>query len=172
MSTIRNLLLGALASASFALPALAQDTRPAAPPQTRAQGAEAAFKRIDTNNDGFVDKAEMRVWREATFARLDANKDGVLAGEELKRGRGNRPDVRPATTGADQNTQTPPAAPNGRFGRGDDQTTGPVTRAQFLANGDAAFDRRDANKDGRISLEEFRARGDRPAGRRPGSGER
>ena len=156
MSTIRNLLLGALASASFALSALAQDTRPAAPPQARAAGAEAAFKRIDTNNDGFIDKAEMRAWREATFNRLDVNKDGVLSGEELKRGRGNRPNVRPATTGADQNTQTPPAASNGRFGRSDGPTGGPVTKAQFLANGDTAFDRRDANKDGRISLEEFR----------------
>ena len=172
MSTIRSLFLGALASASSALPALAQDARPAVPPQTRAAGAEAAFKRIDANNDGFIDKAEMRAWREATFDRLDANKDGVLSGEELKRGRGNRPNVRPATTGADQNTQTPPAAPNGRFGRGDGPAGGPVTRAQFLARGDAAFDRRDANKDGRISLEEFRVRGDRPAGRRPGSGER
>ncbi|MBN9222665.1 MAG: acid-shock protein [Mesorhizobium sp.] len=42
-----------------------------------------SFARIDTNHDGFIDKAELDAFFAKRFAKLDKNGDGVLTADEL-----------------------------------------------------------------------------------------
>jgi Ca2+-binding EF-hand superfamily protein len=46
------------------------------------------FDRMDTDHDGVLDAAEIRVMLAHRFARLDANHDGILTAEERQAGRG------------------------------------------------------------------------------------
>ncbi|RWC55838.1 acid-shock protein [Mesorhizobium sp.] len=41
------------------------------------------FKRIDSNHDGFIDRAELDAFFAKRFARLDKNADGILTADEL-----------------------------------------------------------------------------------------
>ncbi|TGQ65077.1 MAG: acid-shock protein [Mesorhizobium sp.] len=41
-----------------------------------------SFARIDSNHDGFIDKAELDAFFAKRFARLDKNGDGVLTADE------------------------------------------------------------------------------------------
>jgi len=52
-------------------------------------GREAAFKRLDTNNDGVIDAGERAAMREAAFARMDRNGDGFLTADEVPGRRGH-----------------------------------------------------------------------------------
>jgi Ca2+-binding EF-hand superfamily protein len=75
-------ILGVLAAASVLIvtPAMAQK-RPRSP--------EAAFKRLDANGDGRIDKTEFErrakdeAKREKAFARVDGNGDGSISLEEF-----------------------------------------------------------------------------------------
>jgi Ca2+-binding EF-hand superfamily protein len=40
------------------------------------------FERMDTNNDGYLDAAEINAMLARRFARMDANHDGVLTADE------------------------------------------------------------------------------------------
>ena len=42
-----------------------------------------SFARIDSNHDGFIDRAELDAFFAKRFARLDRNADGVLTADEL-----------------------------------------------------------------------------------------
>ncbi|WP_137929353.1 acid-shock protein [Mesorhizobium comanense] len=42
-----------------------------------------SFARIDSNHDGFIDKAELDAFFAKRFAKLDKNGDGVLTADEL-----------------------------------------------------------------------------------------
>ncbi len=103
--------------------------------QSRAQ---AAFDRLDTNKDGFIDLAEMKASRAALFERLDTNKDGQLTGDEMRAGR-------PARGQRAANAQ---------------RTIG---RDEFIARAEQSLTRRDTDKDGKLSFTEFSQRRTRPA---------
>ncbi len=45
--------------------------------------AKKMFHKMDTNNDGFVTKLEMRKFSEKKFKMIDANKDGKLCLSEF-----------------------------------------------------------------------------------------
>ncbi|WP_214472989.1 EF-hand domain-containing protein [Mesorhizobium sp. dw_380] len=45
--------------------------------------AAQAFARIDSNHDGFIDRAELDAFFAKRFARLDKNGDGVLTADEM-----------------------------------------------------------------------------------------
>lgn len=45
--------------------------------------AAKSFKRIDSNHDGFIDRAELDAFFAKRFARLDKNADGILTADEL-----------------------------------------------------------------------------------------
>ena len=45
--------------------------------------AAKSFARIDSNHDGFIDRAELDAFFAKRFARLDKNSDGVLTADEL-----------------------------------------------------------------------------------------
>ncbi|TPK70006.1 EF-hand domain-containing protein [Mesorhizobium sp. B2-4-15] len=42
-----------------------------------------SFARIDSNHDGFIDRAELDAFFAKRFAKLDKNGDGVLAADEM-----------------------------------------------------------------------------------------
>ena len=42
-----------------------------------------SFARLDSNHDGFIDRAELDAFFAKRFARLDKNADGVLSADEL-----------------------------------------------------------------------------------------
>jgi Ca2+-binding EF-hand superfamily protein len=131
MSMIR-IAATALVAGMIALPALAQ---PSAGPANTAGGpgrAQAAFERIDTNKDGFIDRAEMQAARAALFDRLDTNKDGQLTPDEMHAGRRGQ-----------------------RAGNTQQRT---ISRADFIARADQALMRRDTDKDGKLSFAEFSQR--------------
>ena len=46
------------------------------------------FARLDTNNDGYLDTAEMNAMAAKRFARMDANHDGMLTPDERHAMRG------------------------------------------------------------------------------------
>lgn len=45
--------------------------------------AAKSFARIDSNHDGFIDRAELDAFFAKRFARLDKNGDGVLGADEM-----------------------------------------------------------------------------------------
>ncbi|CAN7147981.1 EF-hand domain-containing protein [Mesorhizobium sp. LjRoot246] len=45
--------------------------------------AAKSFARIDSNRDGFIDRAELDAFFAKRFARLDKNADGILTADEL-----------------------------------------------------------------------------------------
>lgn len=42
------------------------------------------FKKIDTNNDGAISKAESQAYHDKKFSKKDANNDGKITKEEFK----------------------------------------------------------------------------------------
>ncbi|MER9303641.1 acid-shock protein [Mesorhizobium sp. M0293] len=42
-----------------------------------------SFARLDSNHDGFIDRAELDAFFAKRFARLDKNADGILTADEL-----------------------------------------------------------------------------------------
>ena len=46
------------------------------------------FARLDTNNDGYLDTAELNAMTAKRFARMDANHDGMLTPDERQAMRG------------------------------------------------------------------------------------
>src|SRR5882762_3405607 len=66
----------------FTSPALAApgDTPP---PEVKSAPPVKGVMRYDTNNDGWVDRAEWNAGQEARFKELDTNKDGKLSQDEL-----------------------------------------------------------------------------------------
>jgi hypothetical protein len=45
--------------------------------------AAKSFARIDSNHDGFIDRAELDAFFAKRFARLDKNGDGILTADEM-----------------------------------------------------------------------------------------
>ena len=81
----RKSLLAALLAAIFALPLAAQAGNDKAVKATSGSdgGAEAMFKSMDKNGDGFISKEEAKgTPHAAEFAQLDKNGDGKLSPEE------------------------------------------------------------------------------------------
>jgi hypothetical protein len=73
-----------------------------------------AFARMDTNHDGFVDRAEIDFASAERFRRMDTNGDGVVTPDErmAMRGGGMRGRGEHRGHGAPQDTPpTPPSAP-------------------------------------------------------------
>ena len=146
---------------SAAGPALAQGTAaPAKTPQPVTKSAylqriDAGFSAVDTNKDGFTDKAEIESAetkalaarkaqlineREAVFHKLDTNKDGVLSLQEF-----NTPLIA---------QPLPKANATPMINRLDTNKDGKVSMTENRAPAAAQFDRVDTNKDGTLSVDE------------------
>lgn len=120
---------------------------------------EGMLRRIDTNGDGMISKAENRAAAEARFARMDANGDGTIAADERGKGMGKW------KRGGGRRGAMPEGGPmHGGKSHGmkaDANGDGVITRAEFDAQSAARFAAMDANKDGKIEKSELPQRGRR-----------
>ncbi len=138
LKTIVILTLGVMPFAS----SFAADMAPAAP----------MMKRMDTNNDGTLTKAEAQAAREQQFERLDLNKDGVIDQHELDLAR-DKIAARAAMmeTRLSENMQ-----------RLDKNNDGKISAEEFKSQ-TPLFDFADANHDGKLTADELKAaRANRP----------
>jgi Ca2+-binding EF-hand superfamily protein len=156
--------------ASTASPALAQGAAPARTPQPVPKAAfiqriDASFSAVDTNKDGFSDKAEIEAAeakvlaarkaqlineREAAFRELDGNKDGSLTLKEFNARLVAQP--------------LPKANAAPMISKLDTNKDGKISAAENRAPAAAQFDRADTNKDGTLSVDEQKARARKYAG--------
>ena len=159
-----HLLLTAFLSTAAVAASAQNTTAPAQQgpqPVSRAaymQKVDSAFVTVDSNKDGFIDRAEIESaetkaltarkaallrQRENAFRRMDTNKDGSLSLQEY-----NAPMVAVAIP-------KPNATPV--LNQRDTNKDGKVSLAENRAPSMAQFDRADANKDGTLSAAEQRA---------------
>lgn len=166
-------ILSGLALIGFAGAAMAQ--APGQGPRravdvTRAQVIErtdAAFARLDTNNDGRFTREEAQAhgqqrreqMRTRIFERLDANNDGQISREEFAQRRG------PGAGEGPHGRRGPGMRRGGRGHGGPGMRMGArmfgeegyITREQFRARALERFDRADTNRDGTLTVAERQA---------------
>src|SRR5665811_1751655 len=109
------------------------------------------FKKLDTNGDGVISKAEFNAFNAKHFKELDTNKDGKLTLEELQGGQnqtGQSPEMGhgDGTTHLDQ-----------RFNAADANHDGGLDReeAKDMPMLSQYFDEVDTNKDGKVTRQEY-----------------
>lgn len=109
------------------------------------------FKKLDTNGDGAISKAEFNAFNSRHFKKLDSNKDGKLTPEELQGGpsqtaQGQGMGHSDGTTHLDQ-----------RFNAADANHDGGLNReeAKDMPMLTMYFDEVDANKDGKVTRQEY-----------------
>lgn len=129
---------------------------------------DARFTRMDANRDGKLTQEDRDLRRQTRlderFAKLDSDKNGQISKAEFAAGHQARGDRAERKWGGQDGRRFGRGGPHGfgkggmfgGFGRGGDKD-GPVTRAEFLAQPLAMFDRADANKDGFVTAEEMQA---------------
>lgn len=106
--------------------------------------SERMLKRVDTDQDGKISKAEADAAGTKFFARLDDNGDGKIEDNEM-------PQRHSARFGGKM------------FDRMDADQDGKVTKAEFQAAGEKMFQRMDKNGDGVVEKDEMqKPRGDMP----------
>jgi Ca2+-binding EF-hand superfamily protein len=158
---VTNHLLLTILLTAAASPALPQGSAPppkGPQPVSRAvymSRIDIAFNAVDTNKDGFTDRAEIEAaerkamtarkaqlikQRENTFRQLDKDKNGSLTLAEF-----NGPAAAQALPKSDA-TQ--------RLQRFDTNKDGKISTAESRAPASAQFDRLDTNKDNILSVEE------------------
>ena len=161
---MRKLTL-ALSTAALVLSgaAIAQ-TAPAAPAKqrapmadmTRAQAqarAEAAFARMDANQDGTVDQADRQARHARMFERIDTDRNGSISRAEfdaMHAQRGGR------QAGGKQMGGKHDGGHRALMG-GMGKAAGPLTRQAFVDRALGMFDRADANRDGTVTAAERKA---------------
>jgi Ca2+-binding EF-hand superfamily protein len=98
--------------------------------------SQRILKRVDTDKDGKISKAEFDAEGTKLFAKLDENSDGKIASDEM-------PQRHWARFGGQM------------FDRIDADKDGKVTKAEFQAAGEKMFQRMDKNGDGIIEQDEM-----------------
>jgi Ca2+-binding EF-hand superfamily protein len=106
--------------------------------------SQRILKRVDSDKDGKISKAEFDAEGTKLFAKLDENSDGKIASDEM-------PQRHWARFGGQM------------FDRIDADKDGKVTKAEFQAAGEKMFQRMDKNGDGIIEKGEMqKPQGDQP----------
>jgi len=105
--------------------------------QTQERG-QRVMAMADTNRDGAISFEEFQAIRLRLFERADANADAFLTGEELSIMQQSRQSVRLNGASLDMS-------------RLDTNSDARVSRDEFSATGQAAFDRLDQNRDGSLN---------------------
>jgi Ca2+-binding EF-hand superfamily protein len=109
---------------------------------------------LDTNKDGFVDRAEYRVGQDALFQRVDANHDGVVSREEFDAAFQRATARRAAAPKPADQGQAQPRRPFDKsrlFTRLDTNKDGAISRDEYLVAGDRLFARCDKDGDGKVA---------------------
>lgn len=115
----------------------AAGTTPPADTARESRFADRMMKRLDTDQDGKISKAEFDTDGAAFFKRLDKNGDGKIASDEM-----------PA--------RGPAAFAQHMFDRMDQDKDGKVTKAEFTAAGEQLFTKLDVNGDGVLTKDEIK----------------
>jgi Ca2+-binding EF-hand superfamily protein len=114
--------------------------------QHSGQMENMTFKKLDTNGDGVITKAEFNAFNAKHFKKLDANKDGKLTPEELQGSHQQGAGYGSGTTHLDQ-----------RFNAADANHDGGLDReeAKEMPMLSRYFDEVDANKNGKVTRQEY-----------------
>jgi Ca2+-binding EF-hand superfamily protein len=124
----------------------ASNDKPADAGKKHGDFSQRILKRVDTDQDGKISKAEFDAEGSKLFAKLDRNSDGKVAENEM-------PQRHWARFGGKM------------FDRIDADKDGKVTKAEFEAAGDKMFQRMDKNGDGILEKDEMqKPHGDAPSG--------
>ena len=141
--------VAALTALSIALPLIAPAVLAAPDPVEKQTPGRRGMMRYDTNNDGFVDRAEWNAGQEARFKQLDTDKDGKLSRDELFA-------RTPAAPGNVLPTEAQQRRQDSYFRQLDADKDGFVSKAEFMTQAEKNFARCDLDKDGRITTAECR----------------
>lgn len=133
--------------------AVAQVPPAPAPTGTAPRHYSPTFSSMDANKDGSVAKDEYAKYRNRKFERLDANKDGSISkAEYMTPPRGGHPSGRAQI------------AREMRFKQINTSGSGAISKAEWDAETDARFAKRDRNGDGKLTPDELGpARASHPA---------
>jgi Ca2+-binding EF-hand superfamily protein len=104
------------------------------------------FKKLDTNGDGVISKAEFNAFNARHFKKLDVNNDGKLTPEELQGGHKQEMGHGDGTTHLDQRFNAADANHDGGLDR--EEASNMPMLSQY-------FDEVDANKDGKVTRQEY-----------------
>lgn len=149
-------LIGTLALAALAAPALAQTPPPppdSSPPALPPPAAGPGRLRADPFGDATVLRSDAEAQAAARFAALDSDRDGKLTAAELRAARPERPGPRPEGRRVGRGPgDRGPGMGMARMldGNGD----GAISRDEFVAGTLRRFDMADADRDGRLTKPE------------------
>jgi len=147
---MRKALLLVAGSCLLAVPALAG-------PDKDGRGmhrmGESMLERLDSDNSGTIEQAEVLEAQRERFDRLDLNDDGTITAEEMMEARRRIRAER-------------------RLERMDADGDGAVTEEDFTARAEQMFSRLDDDEDGSIAREEMRGRHTGKDDRHHGKGHR
>jgi len=139
----RNILTTAIAALTFAAPAMADQHGSGDTDDGRGPGGQM-FERLDTNNDGKIDRLEIEQAQNERFARLDADGDGRVTQAEFEAGRAAMREERREARQARM------------FARHDADGDGVLTSDELPGpRMERMLDRLDSNGDGAITREEM-----------------
>jgi len=106
--------------------------------------AATKFKRLDTDGDGRISRAEFAAAKQEKFNKLDANNDGVVSADEKAA----------ASTGKKHWWSSDKAADKSTMDTNQDHQ---LSATEEAAAADRTFNRLDTNSDGYLSESEFAA---------------
>ena len=173
MRSLPAFLSTALFTLTLAGSAFAQTAAPTPSPEDFHRGGHHhhhAFdparmtQRLDRNQNGRIEVAELTERQRARLAPADANRDGVLAPEELRAAfearraamRAQMDTNRDGTISPDERRAAFEARSAARFARLDANGDGAATAAEVGAQRWSRIGRADANNDGRVTRDELR----------------
>ena len=108
--------------------------------------ASSKLKKLDTDGDGRVSRAEFVAGNRGMIQRVDANKDGVVTADEAAVPKAEK-----------KHWWTRNDKPPGQVNKADANNDGQVTPAEANAAAEAAFNKIDTNADGFLSATELEA---------------
>ena len=167
MRTLSTFLSTALLTLTIGTAAFAQSAAPAAEcgPGHRGHGFDAArmMQRLDRNNNGQIEVAELPEHMRERLATADTNRDGVLSPEEIRAGfeaqraamRAQMDTDHDGTVSPEEHHAFREARQTARFARLDTNADGSVTEAEVGAERWAHIGRADTDGDGRVTRQEL-----------------
>jgi Ca2+-binding EF-hand superfamily protein len=151
LSTAALTLAGAATAQTSPTPGAPAKARAPMADMTRAEAqtrAEAAFQRMDANQDGTLDQADRQARHAQMFDRIDADRNGSISRAEFDAMHAKR---------AERRADKPAAGKRMERRRAMSDAAGPITRQAFVNRALGMFDRADANRDGTVTVAERRA---------------